>query len=351
MSLLDNCIVRSNLLQGSLDVLNNINDDYNGRPLIMLTTCTNYILSSINTVRGKFNTLDNLRRDFNATAHANTNSNTNVNVNTTSTSGVYNNGSLLNHERIIGANYDGVFSNMAVKPTDLYDQDLIAKGILPEYENVVDDMAPLYEDDERNFLMDDYENNGIQDDYEQALPNGEILIYNLPTGTLVNFLWNLIISTSFQFIGFLITYFLHNSHAGKNGSRFGLGLTFIGYSYSMLPKRELSKSVGSSTAGSRNGEELMRIIVENPNEIDDLLIKMDPATSKFDHFSSDLVINTTPTFNITTASSTVSLKTIYDIPLLSIVIGALGLFILLKSVHDYAKVKKMERNYKEQFQA
>jgi len=40
------------------------------------------------------------------------------------------------------------------------------------------------------------------------------------------------ISFFFQFIGFLITYLLHTTHAAKYGSRAGLGLTLIQYGFS-----------------------------------------------------------------------------------------------------------------------
>lgn len=41
------------------------------------------------------------------------------------------------------------------------------------------------------------------------------------------------ISTSFQFVGFLLTYLLHSTHAAKNGSRAGLGVTLIQYGFYM----------------------------------------------------------------------------------------------------------------------
>ena len=39
------------------------------------------------------------------------------------------------------------------------------------------------------------------------------------------------ISFFFQFIGFLVTYLLHTTHAAKYGSRAGLGLTLIQYGF------------------------------------------------------------------------------------------------------------------------
>ncbi len=56
-----------------------------------------------------------------------------------------------------------------------------------------------------------------------------ILVDDLPAGSVVIFILNIIVSYLFQFIGFFLTYLLHTSHAAKYGSRVGLGLTLIQY--------------------------------------------------------------------------------------------------------------------------
>ena len=38
---------------------------------------------------------------------------------------------------------------------------------------------------------------------------------------------------SFQLVGFLLTYLLHTTHAAKNGSRAGLGITLVRYGFYM----------------------------------------------------------------------------------------------------------------------
>jgi len=64
---------------------------------------------------------------------------------------------------------------------------------------------------------------------------GEIMIENLPAGSVFAFLWNMLVSVSFQFVGFLLTYMLHTSHAARLGSRAGLGVTLIQFGFSMRP--------------------------------------------------------------------------------------------------------------------
>jgi hypothetical protein len=58
-----------------------------------------------------------------------------------------------------------------------------------------------------------------------------MIIDDLPTGSFLVFCLNLFISVFFQFVGFLLTYLLHTSHAAKYGSRAGLGLTLIQYGF------------------------------------------------------------------------------------------------------------------------
>jgi len=47
-----------------------------------------------------------------------------------------------------------------------------------------------------------------------------------------------IVSVSFQFVGFLLTYILHTTHAAKYGSRVGLGITLIQFGLNLRNKAE-----------------------------------------------------------------------------------------------------------------
>lgn len=61
----------------------------------------------------------------------------------------------------------------------------------------------------------------------------EVFVNGMPVGSLFSFVWNGMITISFPVIGFLLTYLLHSTHAAKNGSLAGLGLTMIQYGFSM----------------------------------------------------------------------------------------------------------------------
>ena len=66
-----------------------------------------------------------------------------------------------------------------------------------------------------------------------GLVSDEVYIDGLPVGSFFSFAWNGIISMAFQLVGFLLTYLLHTTHAAKNGSRAGLGITLINLGFSL----------------------------------------------------------------------------------------------------------------------
>ncbi|KAK9899965.1 hypothetical protein P389DRAFT_187108 [Cystobasidium minutum MCA 4210] len=135
-----------------------------------------------------------------------------------------------------GLSNDGVFANMAAKPgnsrsggdrSDIVggDDEAPEKEIPPAYELAVLDAAPPYFDTTVHApgLGGIGGSGGVGSGLE------EILIEGLPLGNPFSFFWSLLVSMSFQFVGFLLTTLLSTSHAAKNGSRAGLGVTLIQY--------------------------------------------------------------------------------------------------------------------------
>lgn len=59
----------------------------------------------------------------------------------------------------------------------------------------------------------------------------DLIVEGLAVGNLFGFVWNLLVSMTFQFVGFLLTYLLHTTHAARCGSRAGLGITLIQYGF------------------------------------------------------------------------------------------------------------------------
>jgi hypothetical protein len=75
------------------------------------------------------------------------------------------------------------------------------------------------------------------------MASDEVYVDGLPIGSIFSFIWNAMISMSFQVVGFLLTYLLHTTHAAKNGSLAGLGITLVQFGFSM-------KSAGIVSGGS-----------------------------------------------------------------------------------------------------
>ncbi|SCU89541.1 LANO_0D05358g1_1 [Lachancea nothofagi CBS 11611] len=204
-----------------------------------------------------------------------------------------------------GANADGVFSNLTAKPDQNNEAEVHEQDKPPNYEDAALDMAPSY--------------CGMDEDNAGMYYN-EICFEGLPVGNIVNLLWNIIVSVSFQFVGFLLTYILHTSHAAKQGSRFGLGLTFLGYGYSMIPNDVTSK-VGKSKT-------LHRLKPLNPNEYDDIQYS---NNGEKDSYESNLSHGINEEWT--------------GIPFLTFLMFASGAFIMAKSIYDYVKVKRKEKRY------
>ncbi|KAL6808517.1 heavy metal ion homeostasis protein [Trichoderma sp. SZMC 28015] len=113
---------------------------------------------------------------------------------------------------------DGVFANMSARP-ERGDANAEKEEQPPTYEQAAADAAPPY-----------WETTILAPGYGGA---DEVYVDGMPVGSVFSFIWNGMISTSFQLVGFLLTYLLHSTHAAKNGSRAGLGITLIQYGFYM----------------------------------------------------------------------------------------------------------------------
>lgn len=120
--------------------------------------------------------------------------------------------------RFVGQGTDGVFRNLAAKPDTELNR-AIQEMHPPTYEEAAADATPEY-----------WESTMISPMYED-----EVFIKGLPVGNVANFVWNVLVTVAFQLIGFILCYLLHTSHAAKQGTRAGLGITLIMYGYSVIP--------------------------------------------------------------------------------------------------------------------
>ncbi|KAH7887632.1 hypothetical protein F5I97DRAFT_1966169 [Phlebopus sp. FC_14] len=149
-----------------------------------------------------------------------------------------------------GTGNDGVFSNVSAKPsaTGVRVQEGDNIFIVPEetsstpppsYASAQADAAPPYH---TSTLLLPFSPHSLS----SSLTQGSVLVDALPTGTLFAFLWNALVSTTFQFIGFVLTWVMHTTHAAKFGSRAGLGITLIQWGFGLRSRLEDSASGGAT---------------------------------------------------------------------------------------------------------
>ncbi|THH31716.1 hypothetical protein EUX98_g2482 [Antrodiella citrinella] len=126
-----------------------------------------------------------------------------------------------------GTDNDGVFANVMAKPSRAV-QILGENGevhLVPEETQA--EAPPTYREAQMDAVPQYWETTvhaPLNTD-----PNADMIVEDLPTGSFILFIANTFISFFFGFVGFLLTYLLHTSHAAKYGSRAGLGMTLIQY--------------------------------------------------------------------------------------------------------------------------
>lgn len=127
---------------------------------------------------------------------------------------------------------DGVFGNLVAKEelytgdeelpeTPLPDEndDITPTGHLPSYEEASADATPSYW--ETTIMTYSY--------------GDEIIVGQMPVGSLIIFAWNLLMSSAFSYVGFILTYLFHTTHSAKGGSLVGFGITLIQSSHDISP--------------------------------------------------------------------------------------------------------------------
>ena len=134
----------------------------------------------------------------------------------------------------------------------------------------------------------------------------------MPVGSVFSFIWNGMISMSFQLVGFLLTYLLHSTHAAKNGSRAGLGITLIQYGFYMK-----STVSGSGMDG-------------NPN--DAYSQPPDPNSHDFD-----------PNNVGSSSDGSGSIDELAGSDFIAYLLMIVGWFILIRSVSDYIRARRHEQ--------
>ncbi|KAH6915324.1 metal homeostatis protein bsd2 [Coprinopsis sp. MPI-PUGE-AT-0042] len=149
-----------------------------------------------------------------------------------------------------GINNDGVFANVVAKPTrPVRVQNGDEAYVVPE--DSQSEAPPSYHQAQADAVPPYWETTVHAPFAPDSM--GEMIVDSLPTGSLFSFCWNMLVSISFQFVGFLLTYLLHTSHAARLGSRAGLGVTLIQYGFAL--RGRLDNADGSNGEQSAWGSD------------------------------------------------------------------------------------------------
>jgi len=144
----------------------------------------------------------------------------------------------------------------------------------------------------------------------------EQFIDGLPVGSFFSFAWNGIVSMAFQLVGFLLTYLLHTTHAARNGSRAGLGITLINYGFGMRSSSSTPKHPSENPGVGPPA---------NPNIHD-----FDPSTvSGVDNGSG--------------SSNPVAAGGLHANDWLSYLLMIAGWIMLIKAITDFIRVRRLEQ--------
>jgi len=150
-----------------------------------------------------------------------------------------------------------------------------------------------------------------------GMSSDEVYVDGLPVGSVFSFVWNGMISMSFQLVGFLLTYLLHTTHAAKNGSRAGLGLTLVQYGFYMK---------GSSDSHGPDPGTDQFITPPDPNSHD---------------FNPDSVGDNAAAAEQGGGGGALSAITTSD--WISYILMIIGWFILIRAVSDFVRARRHEQ--------
>lgn len=192
---------------------------------------------------------------------------------------------------------DGVWANLNAKPRA--GDDVEEKP--PTYEQAAADASPPYWE---TTVLSPYSTTGDPND---------VFVDGLLVGSLFSFVWNALISMSFQIPGFLLTYLLHTTHAAKHGSRAGLGITLVQYGFQM----RFTVSAGPADPGT-------------PADAPTNGVPDDPNSHNFDPDKVNGGADGPAGSGITPADW------------LSYVLMIVGWFILIRAVSDFMKARRQE---------
>ncbi|EMD31352.1 hypothetical protein CERSUDRAFT_22814, partial [Gelatoporia subvermispora B] len=160
-----------------------------------------------------------------------------------------------------GTDNDGVFANVMAKPGRTVSVRTHNGEVVMVPEETQKDLPPSYQEAQADAVPPYWETTV----HAPLLDTGaDMIVDDLPTGTAFLFVATLVVSYFFQFVGFLLTYLLHTTHAGKYGSRAGLGLTLIHYGFYSRSGQDVLEATPDLGMPAANGTDSLPVDWETP---------------------------------------------------------------------------------------
>lgn len=156
--------------------------------------------------------------------------------------------------------------------------------------------------------------------------DNDVYIDGLAVGSFFSFIWNGMISMSFQLVGFLLTYLLHTTHAAKNGSKAGLGITLIQYGFTLKGAGQMG---GGSPMIPGGGDGGTGAFVPPPS---------DPNSHDFD--PNKPVQSGDPGFDAGAPKGFAAMQTS---DWFAYALMIVGWFVLIKAISEYFKARRHEQ--------
>lgn len=138
------------------------------------------------------------------------------------------------------------------------------------------------------------------------------------------------ISMSFQIVGFLLTYLLHTTHAAKNGSRAGLGITLVQFGFYM--RSSATRDANPLPEDPQYGQPMDP---NNPN--------FDPSKLTDSAAAVAAMAQTQAKVAAENPSSSSGLASLAGSEWFAYGLMIIGWFILIRAVSDYFKARRHEQ--------
>ncbi|KAF9813506.1 hypothetical protein IEO21_05543 [Rhodonia placenta] len=220
-----------------------------------------------------------------------------------------------------GTDNDGVFANVMAKPVRNVAVTNDNGDVIMVPEDTQNELPPTYTEAQADSAPPYWETTVIAPASLSA--SGDMIVDDLPTGSLLFFIATAFVSYFFQFVGFVLTYLLHTSHAAKYGSRAGLGMTMIQYGFYSRQAREEEAEGGQ-------GQEL---IMWNSTTGMPVVIKQSGAQAMLPNGTA---VDVSPAeFGVTSRDW------------MSLLLMTLGWFLLLSSIVGFYRVKRWEKSIRD----